>query len=137
MFDDTADMYLYAASTRGFYLSSVHGSAVPEDAVQITPNAYETLLAGRNAGMSIMPPDDEHDLPWLAAPEPPTPEELAVAARTKRDRLMADTDYLMMPDYPMSPEIRALWERYRQALRDITTQAGFPEDIAWPAKPQE
>jgi len=59
-------------------------------------------------------------------------EALAVSARAKRDRLIAETDYLVMPDYPDQPE--GLSE-YRQALRDVPEQTGFPESIEWPEKP--
>ena len=56
-------------------------------------------------------------------------ESLAEAAKQKRNKLLSDTDYLVMPDYPAKP---AGIEEYRQALRDITKQAGFPETIEWP-----
>ena len=68
-----------------------------------------------------------------------TPEELAEwleqqgqIARSKRNGLLAETDHLALSDNTMSPEMAA----YRQALRDITTQEGFPESISWPTKPE-
>lgn len=54
------------------------------------------------------------------------------AVRTKRDKLIAETDFYMLPDAPKAP---AGLEEYRQALRDITEQLGFPFDIEWPIKP--
>ena len=60
---------------------------------------------------------------------------LAASARQKRDRLIAATDYLVTPDYPISDDRLAKVKTYRQALRDIPEQAGFPRDIAWPKKP--
>lgn len=59
-------------------------------------------------------------------------EHLAEEIRQERDRLLLETDYLVMPDYPNKP---AGIESYRQALRDVTGQAGFPEAIEWPVKP--
>lgn len=60
---------------------------------------------------------------------------LAASARQKRDRLIAVTDYLVTPDYPISDDRLAKIKIYRQALRDIPEQSGFPRTIAWPEKP--
>ena len=60
---------------------------------------------------------------------------LAASARQKRDRLIAATDYLVTPDYPIEPDRLAKVKIYRQALRDIPDQSGFPRNIAWPEKP--
>ena len=60
---------------------------------------------------------------------------LADSARHKRDRLIAATDYLVTPDYPIDPEKLVKIKTYRQALRDIPEQSGFPRSITWPDKP--
>lgn len=60
---------------------------------------------------------------------------LAASARQKRDRLIAATDYLVTPDYPISDDRLAKVKTYRQALRDIPEQSGFPRNITWPEKP--
>ena len=51
--------------------------------------------------------------------------------RRMRDSLLSETDVWALSDRTMTAEQIA----YRQALRDITAQAGFPEDPAWPTKP--
>ena len=51
--------------------------------------------------------------------------------REKRDRLLAATDWTANSDVTMSDEMRA----YRQALRDVPSQAGFPDNVTWPVKP--
>ena len=56
-------------------------------------------------------------------------ESLAKAVRAKRDALIKETDFYMLPDYPNAPQGIA---EYRQALRDITDQPGFPDSIDWP-----
>ena len=61
-------------------------------------------------------------------------ESLANAARSKRAALIKETDIYMLPDYPNVPHGIA---EYRQALRDITEQPGFPEVIYWPVKPTQ
>ena len=60
---------------------------------------------------------------------------LAASARQKRGRLIAATDYLVTPDYPISDDRLAKVKTYRQALRDIPEQEGFPRTITWPEKP--
>lgn len=54
---------------------------------------------------------------------------LAVSARAERDKRLAATDFYMLQDAPPAPEGLAA---HRQALRDVTQQAGFPENIIWP-----
>lgn len=66
----------------------------------------------------------------------PTTEEVASQVRAQRDAMIAETDYLMMSDYPISAEDKALVETYRQALRDIPEQEGFPSNVQWPVAPQ-
>lgn len=53
----------------------------------------------------------------------------------RRNNLLNDSDYLMMADYPISDEKKQEIKVYRQALRDIPQQDGFPDNIVWPDKP--
>lgn len=62
---------------------------------------------------------------------------LATAVRDKRDKLLEACDYLMALDYPLSTAAREQWRAYRQALRDIPQQEGFPDNIVWPEKPKD
>lgn len=64
-----------------------------------------------------------------------TDEEYAAEAREKRNALIAETDFMAMPDYPLDAEKKAAVLAYRQALRDVPEQAGFPRQINWPVKP--
>ena len=64
-----------------------------------------------------------------------TPEEKATAIQQQRDALLSATDYMMMPDYPISDANRDALKAYRQALRDVPEQPGFPDEVAWPEKP--
>lgn len=72
---------------------------------------------------------------WLAAAKAKEYETLATEARAKRDKLLAATDKTQYADYPISPEKKAAYAEYRQALRDVPNQAGFPNNIIWPYKP--
>lgn len=64
-----------------------------------------------------------------------TDEQLATRARQERDLFLSECDYYVMPDYPSTEEGLAAVKAYRQALRDITSQAEFPRGIDWPVKP--
>ena len=60
--------------------------------------------------------------------------------RTERDRRLAETDYLLMADYPLSENQRTVLQVYRQALRDLPSQEGAPwdgggEETPWPEIP--
>ena len=52
----------------------------------------------------------------------------------KRKKLLAGTDWTQMPDVTLAN--KAAWATYRQELRDITAQAGYPTEITWPTPPQ-
>jgi len=45
---------------------------------------------------------------------------------------LAQSDWTQVADAPVDATV---WATYRQALRDITDQAGFPNDINWPTQP--
>lgn len=62
----------------------------------------------------------------------PTTEQLASEARAQRNALLLASDRTQLADAPFD---QAAWALYRQALRDITAQAGFPATINWPVAP--
>ena len=57
----------------------------------------------------------------------------ARAVRGERDKLLAETDWRDLPSYPGTNQDG--WRTYRQELRDLPSQAGFPNNITWPVKP--
>ncbi len=73
-------------------------------------------------------------LPY-APPPPyvPTAEDV----RQQRDRLLAESDWTQLPDAQaaLSDSQKQAWATYRQALRDVPQQSGFPADVQWPVKP--
>lgn len=74
-----------------------------------------------------------------AVPQP-TEEEIAEqkaqAVRAQRDRLLSQTDYLVSGDYPISDDDLSAVKTYRQALRDVPAQEGFPDSVVWPELPR-
>ena len=59
-------------------------------------------------------------------------EAAAQAIRYNRDRLLAASDWTQVADAPVDV---AAWATYRQALRDVPQQEGFPDNITWPEMP--
>lgn len=55
---------------------------------------------------------------------------------SKRNALLFESDWTQLPDSPLNTEQKELWKEYRQSLRDITLQSGFPVNITWPEKPE-
>ena len=62
-------------------------------------------------------------------------EVLSLDVRLERNKLLSNTDHLIQSDYPISDEKKQEIKVYRQALRDIPQQDGFPDNIVWPDKP--
>jgi hypothetical protein len=61
--------------------------------------------------------------------------EAATAARATRDGLIASCDWMAIKAFEGGTTVSTEWATYRQALRDVSAQAGFPNDITWPEKP--
>ena len=74
---------------------------------------------------------------WIETPA--TPEQIAerttakeAEVRQQRNQLLSDCDWTQLPDAPVPPEP---WATYRQQLRDVTAQAGFPWEVVWSVAP--
>jgi len=52
--------------------------------------------------------------------------------RAERDRRLVKSDWSQLSDAPVDS---AAWATYRQALRDLPSQSGFPFNITWPTQP--
>jgi len=76
------------------------------------------------------------DFPDAPVPEKPdyNPDQKALDAeadevRSERDKLLAATDWTQVADAPVD---QSAWANYRQALRDLPEQEGFPQEVVWP-----
>ena len=56
----------------------------------------------------------------------------AALQRAERNRVLTKTDYTQCLDFPGNDSERASYAVFRQALRDVPEQAGFPWDVVWP-----
>ena len=70
----------------------------------------------------------EHETAYKASKD----AEQAKSVRATRDAKLAESDWTQVADAPVD---KAVWATYRQALRDITAQSGFPWTITWPDAP--
>lgn len=55
------------------------------------------------------------------------------SVRSQRNQNLKDSDWTQVDDAPVD---KAAWATYRQALRDVPTQSGFPWSVTWPAQPE-
>ena len=102
-----------------------HASEISEDAE--SRELYKRLNAGE-FGEVEFPPS-------LYRTIPKTYEQWVTEQRTARDELLLKSDWTQTTDCTLSSEKKTEWAAYRQQLRDVTAQRGFPYDIKWPVKP--
>lgn len=72
---------------------------------------------------------------WLQFAKDCEYEKLATEIRTKRDKLLTETDWTQVADTVLSEEKQEEYKNYRQQLRDITEQEEFPYMVKFPLKP--
>jgi len=73
---------------------------------------------------------------------PATPEQIAertdakaAEIRADRNQRLADCDWTQLSDSPLNADAKLAWSLYRETLRMIPQQAGFPWNVAWPPEP--
>ena len=71
----------------------------------------------------------EHEAAYKARKD----AEQATSVRAERDTKLAESDWTQARDVTLAND--ADWQTYRQALRDVPTQAGFPWNVIWPDQP--
>ena len=104
-------------------------------------NRSDFSLSGNKAPYTIHMADgeeistDKYDLLSIYAAEELLFKKYQV--RKQRDKLLQESDLRVLPDrwFSMTAEQQTAWSTYRQELRDITLQSGFPENVIWPEKP--
>lgn len=121
----------------------------PDDMLELQAGVNETVIEGiakddihyidiTTGAIKELPPkpvgDCQFDIitkSWVATQY--TDAELRAAASAQRSQLLTQSDWTQLPDVPLAT--KTAWAEYRQGLRDITAQAGYPREIAWPAPP--
>lgn len=131
---------IYRTETRAYVIGKL---CVPHPDDDTVPDEvrrqFSALWADVDAYAEAHPEMITEEQPYV--PPVPTVEELAARVRAERDRRITATDYLVMPDYPLDTDKLEEIKVYRQALRDLPEQLGFPwngpDDPAcpWPVEP--
>jgi len=70
---------------------------------------------------------DAEEAAWAAGAN----DRAAAQVREERDAKLTACDWMANSDVTMSDD----WRTYRQALRDVPDQSGFPTNVIWPTKP--
>ena len=116
----------FSVENDGFYHSDA-GVPIPNDAIEITEDQYNYFILNMNAeGKMLVLEDDELVL---------KPRQYKIswgAIRQKRNKLLSQSDYTQMPDWPGN---KTAWAEYRQVLRDITITFSDPNEVVWPKAP--
>ena len=84
--------------------------------------SHEIFYKAKETASPYVPPSIEETL-----------AEKAEVVRFHRNMYLSSCDWTQVADAPVD---KAAWAIYRQALRDITSQKGFPENVVWPTKPE-
>lgn len=103
---------------------------------EYTPEAAVWCNESGKAYIKEIEPQDGVRRFQIVAVPAPTLDELESRVRAKRNMKIAETDYYMMADYPSNPQNLEELKVYRQALRDVPKQEGFPRDVRWPDVPK-
>jgi hypothetical protein len=102
-----------------------------------TAQRYEKIVEGtaiRNADNGIYYQNWQAQT-MTAEEQQETDLRRADLMRAERNARLTATDWTQLGDAPLTSEKRAEYAVHRQALRDITSAAGFPWNITWPTKP--
>jgi hypothetical protein len=73
---------------------------------------------------------DKENMVWL---DDRSVDQKAEDIKKERNTCLQQSDWTQLPDVPLST--KEAWAAYRQELRDITLQEGYPENVAWPTPP--
>jgi len=130
-------MNVYQTDINGVFVGTTTADQDPMDASNtLTPAGCIETAPPSTTGGQLARWDGSawavEDIPVPEADLEPDPVDPAVEARGKRGDLLSQSDWTQIADAPVDP---AVWATYRQALRDITDQAGFPNTITWPTEP--
>ena len=101
-------------------------------AISVIEGIYHKKVDGKRTPLT----DDElneAELHWRNIKE----IEVAKVVRKDRDAEIAKSDWVVVKHNELGTPIPQEWLDYRQALRDITEQSGFPDNVEWPLSPTE
>lgn len=92
--------------------------------------AYFEVITNAVTGEVTTRPYTEAEIKKMEAQEV---SSAITGVREQRNKLLSKSDWTQLPDAPVD---QAAWAGYRQELRDLTEQVGFPTEVIWPTAPQ-
>lgn len=105
--------------------------------IETTEPGWTTTLYVKNGVLTPRSerPSLEHQ--WNGSAWVPNTDQMAQIARLRRNQLLDNSDWSDLASAPqrLGGQVYQQWQQYRQALRDITNQPGFPTSITWPTPP--
>ncbi|MDF7787844.1 tail fiber assembly protein [Pantoea stewartii] len=131
----------YSKESNGFYNDAIITVPVPEGAIEISQDLYESLLSGQSQGKVIGPDKDGN--PVLNEPPEPTKAQLIERGNIEKARRIAEATVVIGPlqdaeDLSISTDDEkaqlSAWKKYRVLLNRVDTT--LAPDIEWPTSPQ-
>ncbi len=117
-------MIYFAKSTGGFYVTEIHGDAIPADAVEITDDEHIALLAAQSAGKIIQA--DKNGKPIAIDPPKPTAAQVWERIKAKRDSLTENGGYKVGTKWFHSDQ-----KSRSQQLGLVLLGANIPAGLQW------
>jgi hypothetical protein len=115
-------------------------------AIQVVPDGFSiielqsnplTQYIKNNSTKNIPPkPNFECDFDFVNEVWVPSFDKQSEDIKSKRNLLLYQSDWTQIPNTPLTAEQQQAWADYRQQLRDITSQSGYPFNVVWPTPPQ-
>lgn len=97
---------------------------------------YHDITTGKPKYKGEAPQEDGYVFDYATKSWHPDISYLDFKIKAIRNQKLADSDWTQIPNGPLTEQQQQGWAEYRQALRDITTQEGYPFNVIWPTKPE-
>ena len=124
-------MIKYSRTTNSFY-DTVISTDLPFDVVDVTSARHAEIMRELSERGKTLSADFATGEPIVVDAAQPSLTELAALARQQRNRLLLDSDWVVLRSYETGVPVPKNWKTYRKALRDVPDQLGFPTNIIWP-----
>lgn len=108
----------------GFYVEGIHEN-IPQPNIELSEEEWQQALSKNYKVIN-----GKHTYSAFVESQ----DNIMESLRAIRNSLLTETDWTQVEDSPLSPEKKAEWKNYRQALRDLTDVDDLTT-IVWPVKP--
>lgn len=122
-------MTTYYSPSSGFLSSAIHDNIL-QDAIEISPELHRQLIDDQAKGKVIVVGGD--GMPTTIDPQDPTNDDLITRCKVYAGRMLAATDWAMMPDCAL--ENKAEFTAFRAKMRVL--RSAPVTDAEWPAMPK-